>query len=327
MDERREAVEVLRVYEDDERPAEARFVIDAGAFKDDYILEYDWTGDEHVSWVLSSPGSAAQVPGRRVRPRRRRPEGTEVTYRLAVDVKIPMIGMIKRKAEKVIVDTALKGLKAARRTGREHPVPCGSSCSPARAGSARRPRPPAPRRSAAARGLKTLVLSTDAAHSLGRRPGRRAARGRSRPRSRPGCSSQQVDAQRRFEQGWGEVRATCSTVLDAVGVDPVAAEELTVLPGAEEVLALLEVRDQVRSGPLGPGGRRLRADRRDAAAAGPAGGAGLVRRAGVPGGAAARADAAPDAGPGGRGAGAPATASWTRLAAAARTSWPRCARC
>jgi hypothetical protein len=34
-----------------------------------------------------------------------------VHYRLAVDVKIPMIGMIKRKAEKVIVDTALKGLK------------------------------------------------------------------------------------------------------------------------------------------------------------------------------------------------------------------------
>jgi hypothetical protein len=36
---------------------------------------------------------------------------TEVTYRLAVDVAIPMIGMLKRKAEKVIIDTALKGLK------------------------------------------------------------------------------------------------------------------------------------------------------------------------------------------------------------------------
>ena len=36
---------------------------------------------------------------------------TTVHYRLAVDVRIPMIGMIKRKAEKVIVDTALKGLK------------------------------------------------------------------------------------------------------------------------------------------------------------------------------------------------------------------------
>ena len=36
---------------------------------------------------------------------------TTVTYRLSVDVKIPMIGMLKRKAEKVIIDTALKELK------------------------------------------------------------------------------------------------------------------------------------------------------------------------------------------------------------------------
>jgi hypothetical protein len=38
-------------------------------------------------------------------------DSTTVLYRLAVDVKIPMLGMIKRKAEKVIIDTALKGLK------------------------------------------------------------------------------------------------------------------------------------------------------------------------------------------------------------------------
>jgi hypothetical protein len=38
-------------------------------------------------------------------------EGTEVTYRLSVDLSIPMIGMLRRKAEKVIIDTALKGLK------------------------------------------------------------------------------------------------------------------------------------------------------------------------------------------------------------------------
>ena len=37
--------------------------------------------------------------------------GTTVTYRLAVDVKIPMLGMLKRKAEKIIIDTALKELK------------------------------------------------------------------------------------------------------------------------------------------------------------------------------------------------------------------------
>ena len=36
---------------------------------------------------------------------------TAVTYRLSVDVKIPMLGMLKRKAEKVIIDTALTELK------------------------------------------------------------------------------------------------------------------------------------------------------------------------------------------------------------------------
>ena len=38
-------------------------------------------------------------------------DGTEVTYELTVDVKVPMLGMLKRKAEKVIVDTALRDLK------------------------------------------------------------------------------------------------------------------------------------------------------------------------------------------------------------------------
>ncbi len=36
---------------------------------------------------------------------------TRVTYQLAVDVSVPLLGMLKRKAEKVIIDTALKGLK------------------------------------------------------------------------------------------------------------------------------------------------------------------------------------------------------------------------
>jgi len=38
-------------------------------------------------------------------------ETTEVSYSLHVDVSIPMLGMMRRKAEKVITDTALKGLK------------------------------------------------------------------------------------------------------------------------------------------------------------------------------------------------------------------------
>ncbi len=100
---------------------------------------------------------------------------------------------------------------------------------------------------AAARGRKTLVLSTDAAHSLGDAFGRDVS-GPDPTELDTGLYVQQVDAQRRFEQSWREVQDYLLSVLSTAGVDPIEAEELTVLPGAEEVLALLEVRDQVRSG-------------------------------------------------------------------------------
>jgi arsenite-transporting ATPase len=99
---------------------------------------------------------------------------------------------------------------------------------------------------AASEGRRTLVLSTDAAHSLadafdvpiGAEPTRVADR----------LFVQQVDAQQRFERSWVEIQGYLLSVLDASGVDPITAEELTVIPGAEEVLALLELRTQVLSG-------------------------------------------------------------------------------
>ena len=92
------------------RAEKVRLLLDAGAIKDDHTLAYTWTGANEVSWTLvksqmlrSLDGSyrLAALPGDR----------TEVTYQLTVDVKIPMLGMIKRKAEKVIIDRALAGLK------------------------------------------------------------------------------------------------------------------------------------------------------------------------------------------------------------------------
>ncbi len=59
---------------------------------------------------------------------------------------------------------------------------------------------------------------------------------------------QQVDAQLRFQQSWADIQGYLLSVLDVAGVDPVAAEELTVIPGAEEVLALLELRLHALSG-------------------------------------------------------------------------------
>jgi arsenite-transporting ATPase len=99
---------------------------------------------------------------------------------------------------------------------------------------------------AAGRGCKTLVLSTDPAHSLADAFG--VALGAEPTEVDTGLYGQQVDAQQRFEASWREVQSWLLSVLDAAGVDRMEAEELTVLPGAEELLALLEVRAQVASG-------------------------------------------------------------------------------
>ena len=99
---------------------------------------------------------------------------------------------------------------------------------------------------AAGRGLKTLVVSTDPAHSLADAVD--APLGAEPTEIDANLYGQQIDAQRSFERSWREVQDYLMELLDRSGVDPMAAEELTVLPGAEEVLALLEVRRQVTSG-------------------------------------------------------------------------------
>ena len=99
---------------------------------------------------------------------------------------------------------------------------------------------------AAESGARTLVVSTDTAHSLGDAFG--ATVGADPVEVSPRLFVQHVDAQRRFEESWAEVQGYLLEVMASVGVDPVTAEELTVLPGAEEVLALLELRRQADSG-------------------------------------------------------------------------------
>jgi ribosome-associated toxin RatA of RatAB toxin-antitoxin module len=94
----------------DGRPAKATFVLDAGVIKDTYTLDYTWTGDDRVDWTLAQGGAMlkSQVGSYELTADG---DKTDVVYRLTVELKVPMLGMIKRKAEKVIIDTALKGLK------------------------------------------------------------------------------------------------------------------------------------------------------------------------------------------------------------------------
>lgn len=103
------SVEVLATN-DDGRPAQARFTFDAGLIKDTYDLDYTWHGNESVDWTLVQASMLKMMDGTYTLTDKG--DGTtEVAYKLAVDVNIPMLGMMKRKAEKSIVDTALKGLK------------------------------------------------------------------------------------------------------------------------------------------------------------------------------------------------------------------------
>ena len=91
------------------KPKQAKFVMDAGVLKDEYTLAYDWR-DDGVDWHLvgKSTVQKSQVGSYTLADKG---GSTEVTYKLAVDIAMPMLGMFKRKAEKMIMDTALKELK------------------------------------------------------------------------------------------------------------------------------------------------------------------------------------------------------------------------
>jgi carbon monoxide dehydrogenase subunit G len=94
---------------DEGRAQRVRFVLDAGAIKDDYVLDYSWDGDRAVSWTLVSSQLMKRQDGSYTLTETG--GGTEVTYAITIDTKMPLLGMMKRKAEKVILDTALKELK------------------------------------------------------------------------------------------------------------------------------------------------------------------------------------------------------------------------
>jgi len=96
------------------------------------------------------------------------------------------------------------------------------------------------------RGVKTLLLSTDTAHSLADALGVPLS---GEPREvAPALWAVQLDTQRRFEAAWRDVQDFLTELLSRGGVDPITADELTVLPGVEEVLALLAVRELALTG-------------------------------------------------------------------------------
>jgi len=95
----------------DSRPSRVRFALDAGLIKDSYVLAYEWDGDSAVRWTLAEPGTMVTEMSGAYLLADDGP-GTKVSYELAVGMRVPMLGMLKRRAEKTIIETALKGLKS-----------------------------------------------------------------------------------------------------------------------------------------------------------------------------------------------------------------------
>ena len=93
---------------------QVEFHLHAGAIKDHYVLEYDWDniaedGTGSVSWHLVRATLLKGLDGTYALARTA--DGTQVTYDLEVELTMPMIGLLKRKAEKHIINIALTELK------------------------------------------------------------------------------------------------------------------------------------------------------------------------------------------------------------------------
>lgn len=94
----------------DGRARRVAFGLDAGIVRDQYELVYVWSGDERVEWELVT-GQMMRAQHGSYTIRADGPGRCYVTYSLAVDLVIPILGLLKRKAERVVMDTALKELK------------------------------------------------------------------------------------------------------------------------------------------------------------------------------------------------------------------------
>ncbi|WP_426983960.1 ArsA family ATPase [Brevibacillus borstelensis] len=98
----------------------------------------------------------------------------------------------------------------------------------------------------AKQGKRTLILSTDAAHSLGDSLAVRIG-----PEPVPICENlwgQEVNSLRETEKNWGIVQGWLTALLDKAQLTDIATEEMLVFPGMEELFSLLQIKEHAQSG-------------------------------------------------------------------------------
>jgi ribosome-associated toxin RatA of RatAB toxin-antitoxin module len=105
------SVEVIEEYEDG-YASQVRFKLDSGPVSDEYTLRYEYAEDlTRIEWSLVAPSKMQKQQDGSYDITANADGTSTVTYSLSVELAIGMLGMFKRKAEKMIMDTALKELK------------------------------------------------------------------------------------------------------------------------------------------------------------------------------------------------------------------------
>lgn len=94
-------------------------------------------------------------------------------------------------------------------------------------------------------GYRTLIISTDPAHSL--EDVFAFPIGHEIVEIQKKLFARQVDAQQRLDEGWGQIRDHLVDIFNWSGVDGIEAEELAVLPGLDEVFSLIDITDYAES--------------------------------------------------------------------------------
>ncbi len=93
----------------------------------------------------------------------------------------------------------------------------------------------------AKKGANTLVISTDAAHSLSDSFDTQLA---NEPKKiAPHLYGQEINALEQIEKNWGDIKSYLTTLFASQGVDAIEAEEMSIFPGMEELFSLMEIRN------------------------------------------------------------------------------------
>ncbi|UCG69069.1 MAG: ArsA family ATPase [Thermoplasmata archaeon] len=95
----------------------------------------------------------------------------------------------------------------------------------------------------AQKGRKTLVISTDAAHSLS--DSYEVQLSNQPKKITTNLYGREISTQQEIEEKWGEIKSYLSALFSSQGIETIEAEEMSLFPGMEELFSLMKIRNYI----------------------------------------------------------------------------------